>query len=105
MQPSLLFERRIDILGIFKNWTKKAVSTVKEVTSEIAVDEVSDKVSIWSGIATIGAFVVVTISSIVRTPREKERKSHRTPDYSTITINNYYYREEDEHGKRINRRA
>lgn len=77
-------------MGIFKNFARRAVETVTATAQEVTTEVAEDKVSLWSGIATIGIFAGLTYSSFKR--HVAEQHPPRDDHYSTITVNNYYYR-------------
>ena len=73
-------------MSVFKNWTRKAVESVKEVMTK----DTADKLDIYGSLAKIGIFVLLMIGML----KKNDHHHSNNPDFSQITVNNYYYGKE-----------
>lgn len=72
-------------MGLMKRFTRRAVDLVQETASEAMKETTADKLEIWGSLAKIGIFACLAIGAF------KGHKKFGLSDFSTITINNYYY--------------
>ena len=78
-------------MGLFKGWAKKTVETVKDAATEVTTEAAQEQANFWGKVATIGIFAIMAGTTIHH--NVKPKASNDIPNFRTMTINNYYYRD------------
>lgn len=73
-------------MGFLEKWSRKAVETVKDQAKDVMTEDTAEKLDILGDVAKIGVLAALMISAF-----HGKHKAGNLPDFSSVTINNYYY--------------